>query len=95
MPIILFEYQDLQYAMRRAGQNPTDIEVQDMLNKIDDGSGVMDFDDFLLVMREKGKEVDMEIHFKDAFRVFSKDKDGRSNDEEDILYYPPCRLYSC
>ena len=75
--VILFEYQDLQYAMRRAGQNPTDIEVQDMLNKIDDGSGVMDFDDFLLVMSEKGQEVDMEIHFKDAFRVFSKDKDGR------------------
>ena len=47
MPIILFEYQDLQYAMRRAGQNPTDIEVQDMLNKIDDGSGLMDFEDFL------------------------------------------------
>ena len=87
MPIILFEYQDLQYAMRRAGQNPTDIEVQDMLNKIDDGSGVMDFDDFLLVMREKGKEVDMEIHFKDAFRVFSKDKDGKGKDEEDVLYY--------
>ena len=62
--------------MRRAGQNPTDIEVQDMLNKVDDGSGVMDLDDFFLVMREKSKEVDMEIHFKDAFRVFSKDKDG-------------------
>ena len=62
--------------MRRAGQNPTDIEVQDMLNKIDDGSGGIDFEDFLLVMREKSKEVDMEIHFKDAFRVFSKDEEG-------------------
>ena len=70
--------QDLQYAMRRAGQNPTGIEVQDMLNKVDDGSGVMDFDDFLLVMREKSREVDMEIHFKDAFRVFSKDADGKN-----------------
>ena len=29
--------------MRRAGQNPTDIEVQDMINKIDNGSGTMDF----------------------------------------------------
>jgi hypothetical protein len=26
--------QELQYAMRRAGQNPTDVEVQDMINKI-------------------------------------------------------------
>ena len=63
--------------MRRAGQNPTDIEVQDMLNKIDDGSGIIDFQDFLLVMKEKSKEVDMEIHFKDAFRVFSKDAEGK------------------
>ena len=46
--------------MRRAGQNPTDVEVQDMVNKIDDGSGVLDFEDFLLVMREKSREDDMD-----------------------------------
>ena len=74
--MLIVDLQELQYAMRRAGQNPTDIEVQDMLNKIEDGSGVMDFEDFLLVMREKSKEVDMEIHFKDAFRAFSKDEEG-------------------
>ena len=67
---------DLQYAMRRAGQNPTDIEVHDMINKIENGSGVVDFEDFLLFMREKNKETDMEIHFKDTFRAFSKDDDG-------------------
>ena len=66
--------QALKSAMRRVGQNPTDMEVHDMLNKIDDGSGVMDFDDFLLVMR--GKSIDMESHFKEAFRVFTKDADG-------------------
>ncbi len=37
-------FQELQYAMRRAGQNPTDIEVQDLINKIDNGSGTMDFE---------------------------------------------------
>ena len=63
--------------MRRAGQNPTDVEVHDMINKIDNGSGVFDFEDFLIVMREKNKETDMEIHFKDTFRAFSKDDDGR------------------
>ena len=76
--MLIVDLQELQYAMRRAGQNPTDIEVQDMLNKIEDGSGVMDFEDFLLVMREKSKEVDMEIHFKDAFRAFSKDEEGEA-----------------
>ena len=29
--------QDLQYVMRRAGHNPTDVEVQDLINKIDNG----------------------------------------------------------
>ena len=35
--------------MRRAGQNPTDVEVQDLLNKIDDGSGsgTLNVEDFL------------------------------------------------
>ena len=42
-------WKSLQYAMRRAGQNPTDVEVQDLLNKIDDGSGsgTLNVDDFL------------------------------------------------
>ena len=41
--------ESLQYAMRRAGQNPTDVEVQDLLNKIDDGSGsgTLNVDHFL------------------------------------------------
>lgn len=67
---------DLQWAMRRAGQNPTDVEVQDMINKIDDGSGYLDFSDFCLVMQEKSREFDEEMHFKDTFRVFSKDVEG-------------------
>ena len=31
-----------QNAMRRAGRNPTDVEVLDIINKIDDGSGYLD-----------------------------------------------------
>ena len=27
-------------------------------------------------MREKSREMDLEIHFKDAFRAFSKDDEG-------------------
>ena len=62
--------------MRRAGQNPTDIEVQDLINKIDDGSGTLDFNDFCVVIKEKNKELDSETHFKDTFRAFSKDDEG-------------------
>ena len=47
--------------MRRAGQNPTDVEVQDLINKIDDGSGTLDFTDFCLVIKEKTKELYNEL----------------------------------
>ena len=67
--------------MRRAGQNPTDVEVQDLINKIDDGSGTLDFSDFCLVIKEKTKELDSETHFKDTFRVFSKDEEGGDKGE--------------
>ena len=68
--------QDLQSAMRRSGQNPTESEVQDMINKIDDGTASISFKDFCKLMGEKTKEIDPETHFKDTFRVFSKDEEG-------------------
>ena len=69
-------FKDLQPALRRAGQNPTESEVQVMINKIDDGSASLAFTDFCALIREKTKEVDPETHFKDTFRVFSKDQEG-------------------
>ena len=33
--------------MRRSGQNPTDVEVQDIMNKMDDGSGTLNVEDFI------------------------------------------------
>ena len=67
--------------MRRAGQNPTESEVQDMINKIDDGSASLTFPDFCLLIGEKSKELDPETHFKDTFRVFSKDEEGDDRNE--------------
>ena len=71
--------------MRRAGQNPTESEVQDMINKIDDGTASLAFEDFCLLMREKTKEIDPEILFKDTFRVFSKDEEGRGETHCSII----------
>ena len=48
-----------------------------MINKIDDGSASLDFPDFCLLIGEKAKELDPETHFKDTFRVFSKDEEGK------------------
>ena len=36
----------------------------------------MDFDGFLMLMGDKNRETDIEIHYKDTFRAFSKDDDG-------------------
>ena len=47
-----------------------------MINKIDDGSASLAFPDFCLLIGEKAKELDPETHFKDTFRVFSKDEEG-------------------
>ena len=47
-----------------------------MINKIDDGSATLDFKDFCFVIKEKTREMDTETHFKDTFRVFSKDDEG-------------------
>ena len=82
--------------MRRAGQNPTESEVQDMINKIDDGTASLAFEDFSLLMKEKTKEIDPEILFKDTFRVFSKDEEGRGKLVVTSLltYCPYSRLYS-
>ena len=71
--------------MRRAGQNPTDVEVQDLINKIDDGTGTLDFNDFCVVIKEKNKELDFETHFKDTFRAFSKDDEGDDMTRDDTL----------
>ena len=48
-----------------------------MVNKIDDGSATLDFKDFCLVIKEKIMDMDTETHFKDTFRVFSKDEEGK------------------
>ena len=42
-------YKSLIFAMRRAGANPTEMEVHDIINRLDNGSGVLSFDDFLKV----------------------------------------------
>ena len=69
-------YGSLLSAMRRAGANPTEVEVNDITNKLDDGTGYITFDDFCTVMMEINEEADLEINYKETFRVFSKDAMG-------------------
>merc|ERR1712046_54842 len=59
---------ELGTVMRSLGQNPTEAELQDMINEVDaDASGTIDFPEFLNLM---AKEI------KEAFKVFDKDGNG-------------------
>ena len=40
-----------------------------------------------MLMSEKTKEVDTETHFKDTFRVFSKDEEGLLKKYTKYVYY--------
>merc|ERR1711997_704528 len=75
-------YGSLQAAMRRCGHNPTDIEVSDIINKIHDDTGSLNFEDFYNIMEERTRDTDPETGYKECFRVFSKDHEGCITAEE-------------
>ena len=50
---------DCLQVMRSLGQNPTEAELQDMINEVDaDGNGTIDFPEFLTMMARKMKDTD-------------------------------------
>lgn len=68
--------------MTEMGQNPTKETLRDMMLKIDvDGSGTVDFDEFLGMMTKKmqpvgSSETEEEEELRQAFKVFDKDGNG-------------------
>ena len=61
--------QELTALLRSMGQNPTDSEVQHMINQVDiDGSGAVDFDEFCHFMVKLMKNLDPENEAKEAYR---------------------------
>merc|ERR1712008_301975 len=68
---------ELGTVMRSLGQNPTEAELQDMINEVDaDGNGTIDFPEFLTMMARKMKDTDSEEEIREAFRVSDKDGNG-------------------
>ncbi|KAG1725881.1 uncharacterized protein EDB91DRAFT_1086957 [Suillus paluster] len=74
---------ELGTVMRSLGQNPTEAELQDMINEVDaDGNGTIDFPEFLTMMARKMRDTDSEDEIKEAFKVFDKDGNGYINAAE-------------
>ena len=68
---------DLGTVIRALGKNPTEAELQDVINEVDpQGEGTVDFPAFLTIMARKMKDTDTEEDIIEAFRVFDKDGAG-------------------
>ena len=68
---------ELGNVMKTLGQNPTEAELQHMVQEVDaDGNGTIDFSEFLTMMARKMKDTDTEEEIREAFRVFDKDGNG-------------------
>lgn len=74
---------ELATVMRTLGQNPSEGELVDMISEVDaDGSGTIDFPEFLNLMALKMKHKDSAEQLKEAFKVFDKDQNGFISAEE-------------
>ena len=68
---------ELGTVMRSLGQNLMDVELDDLINEVDaDGSGLIDFPEFLTISARKMKDTDSEEEIREAFSIFDKDGSG-------------------
>ena len=68
---------ELGNVFRSLGQHYTRDELAEMISEIDtDGSGVVEFDEFLMLMRRRATDTDIEEEMVEAFKVFDRDGDG-------------------
>ncbi|KAK3599649.1 hypothetical protein CHS0354_029110 [Potamilus streckersoni] len=69
---------ELGMVMRVIGQNPTEAELQDMINEVDqDGNGTIEFEEFVAMMATRAKQQeDSDDIMQKTFSVFDRDKTG-------------------
>ena len=75
--------EELGTVMRSLGQNPTEADLQDIINEVDaDRDGTINFREFLTMMGLKMDEANREAELQEAFRLFDKDSNGLISAEE-------------
>ncbi|KAJ7331639.1 Calmodulin-2 [Desmophyllum pertusum] len=74
---------ELKQVFEALGQHPTEEEVQSMISGVDeDGSGEIDFDEFLTLMAAKQSNMTMEDELRGAFNIFDIDGSGFISSDE-------------
>jgi len=75
--------EELGTVMRSMGQDPTDEDLQDMVDEVDvDGDGEIDFPEFCMMMSRTMKQGNQVADIQEAFKVFDKDGDGKISPSE-------------
>ena len=68
---------ELANAMVSMGQNPTDDEINEMMREVDlNQDGLIDFDEFMILMNKSSPDTQTEDEVINAFRVFDKEGNG-------------------
>ncbi|CAG9802101.1 unnamed protein product [Chironomus riparius] len=74
---------ELAVVMRSLGQRPTETELRNMVNDVDQNdNGMIEFNEFLQMMSKKMREGDSEDELKEAFKCFDKNNDGLISSSE-------------
>ncbi|KAL4648861.1 centrin-2 [Arapaima gigas] len=72
------DVKELKVAMRALGFEPKKEEIKRMISEVDkEGTGKIDFSDFLTVMTQKMAEKDSKEEILKAFRLFDDDETGK------------------
>ena len=71
----IIETNNIGKLLRAVGYNPTDEEVEDMIEDIN--SPNLDFNSFLYIVSRHAREVDPEDELIEAFKVFDKEGTGK------------------
>ena len=78
---IFLSSKELKSVMRTCGMNPTDKEIQRLMAAADsDGSGVIEFNEFLDMMEDYNQVTEDDI--LNSFKMFDRNEDGQISKSE-------------